>query len=179
MGVSLNTAIGIPFLAALPAFLLWSWRSWIIWRTADPSLRHGNYRLAVTMFLVMTTLLVADLGRLRFHIHLGPLDPDPTSVIVLVIRWLWWLTVFWATEILYAPLIRDVIARRTATPPEEPYLGDDVYLAETLRRNERIAYASRWLREVQGDFVAIRKRVDADNETVFMPEERRAERRHA
>lgn len=68
---------------------------------------------------------------------------------------------------------------RKPEPSEDQYLNDDDYLAQMHQQHERIMYATRWLRDVQNEFSLIKRRVDGDDEPVFMPEERREARRRA
>lgn len=138
-----NTMIGAAYVVAIPAYLMitifsfhqWSettlsrfnWRIWL-----------RSYRLAVTALCLTTTVFVVDITRLRYHITIWMIPPNPNSYGVLVGRWIWVMTIYWAFYAMYrhyaSGLFRWVKRRGRPQPKPAPPVDIDPHIDEDVRK---------------------------------------------
>lgn len=150
-GPTLNTEIGLTYIAMFPATVLWAARSWYFWwetsRTRRPEL--GNYRLAVSAFLTCFSVFLLDTIRLRLKIDVPGVDRSPSNLITFWIRAALGISMYWGTTLLYLHYIARLhrLITRRGPPPKppggapadepplrDPYLDDP---EETIRRIQR------------------------------------------
>lgn len=122
--MTMATFVTIPFILVVPAFLIWSALSVVVFIRNGRALRRDNYRLAVTCYLIATALIAVDQVRLR--LKLG--EPDAVEAFstwpVLILRWIWAGTVWWATAVLYGAYAHRWVRDRFRKPRPDPYLPD-------------------------------------------------------
>ena len=155
-GPNINTLIGLAYIVAAPAFILWTYLSVHVWRVTrekNVPLRRflRDYRLAVTSFLASMVVFVIDLVRLRYGVSILGASPNSDSFWVLATRWWFAVSTWWATLVLYGTYFHRVYNRirgRNVGPPTDPYIppeppGIDDATKERQRSNYLISVLER------------------------------------
>ena len=184
MVITENTTIGLAALFSIPLLALWTAMSFQVWIDSIDVGRWSikNYRLAVSTFLLMTTLFMLDLSRLRFKWTILGVEPVTGSLMTLIIRWLWLVTIIWCTVLLYGYTIRSVIRRfrRNALRElKEVQQQDDPFLsqAEVEREKERLDRVLVRLREEWDRITVVSARIERDR-PAFVPQDNVRRSRH-
>ncbi len=182
---TLNTGIGLAFIAAIPLFLLWAWLSFRVLRS-ESSGEKKVYRRAITFFLVMTPVLLFDLARLRFHWHIGPIEPELSTWGVFAIRWVWVGSVAHATWILYGAAAGPFFRRFRRRPPApgiegDPFLGDlepppiEPPISISRAREQRITSIALGFRQIGDELTQISARIERGPSPFLPRDDRRKE----
>lgn len=177
LGIEFNTWIGLAFIVMLPAAMIWTCLSLHVLLAGGTVWRRSNYRLAVTIFLAVTTVNIADFIRLRYHVLVGPIHPNATAWIVLIERWSWAAAFWWATVVLYGHYVPKMIrfAKRRRVSPNgqhDPYLDDETEDPAAMLRlqSARVGFLSARLQQVAEELGRIIDRIERDD-PIALPDE--------
>jgi hypothetical protein len=180
--MSPNDVIGWALAAAVPAFLIWAALSFRVWLVGGRIIRPGNYRLAVSCFLLMTTLFIANGIRIRFHVHIGPWRPVFSDWPTVAIDLIWAATVWWGTVVLYGHHLpgawRWLRGDRTAPPVRDPYLDETEERKERVirRQNRRVRVVALRYQRLAADLDRIVERIERDDNLLLPKDGQRKDR---